>query len=620
MKSSLFPSIVNLARNKLQGPISTQLKNVNVIDLSLNNFIGSIPTQIGEISAIWSISLFGNKIHGPVLESFCQSTNVLQVLDLSNNSLYGTIPRSLGNCKSLIYLNLGQNKLTGSVPKKLELITSLCYLDLNGDQFEGSFPVVLEKFQEMKILKLVGNRFEGRITKFIGDLHHLRILVLASNSFNESIPERVMKLENLQFISLSRNKLSGPIPENLEGLKKMTKTQNQTTILGYYYSLKFTGALLEIVTKGQTRFLVSVYSYNTGFDVSSNALTVFTVPLHFYLLKIHSATFGIIATILSSVGIMSDEMKEIKEILCESIHGIQKGDQGKGNSISEGAEIYTPSGNPMIWSTSVSTGNPPGFQHQLAIIMVFKIPNNSKLHHHNGSLTCLTKVEFPHFDGTNLRTWMYKADQFFAYDDTPVVQKVREATLHFDDIAIEWHLFYLKSRLYLQFPTWEEYIYVLMDRFGGEYEDPMAEFKLVKQHGTVKEYMKECDRIMARLNILPEHAISGFITGLKMDIGFVLKSYRPFTLPHAYQLARNIESQFQAQVRVSRNHMTSDGGSFKKGGYSATLARIMGSKKKPAISFNKERSKRMTQAEISEKRQKGYVFSVIKSSYLVTNV
>ncbi|PHT82503.1 hypothetical protein T459_15518 [Capsicum annuum] len=129
----------------------------------------------------------------------------MKVLDLSNNSLYGIIPRSLGNCKSLIYLNLGQNKPTGSVPEELECITSLRYLDLNGDQFEGYFPVVLEKFQELEILKLAGNRFEGRIPKFIGDLHHLRILVLASNSFNESIPEGVMKLENLQFISLSRN-------------------------------------------------------------------------------------------------------------------------------------------------------------------------------------------------------------------------------------------------------------------------------------------------------------------------------------------------------------------------------------------------------------------------------
>ncbi|KAM3345388.1 hypothetical protein P3S68_025097 [Capsicum galapagoense] len=273
MKSSLFPSIVNLARNKLQGPIPTQLENVNVIDLSLNNFVGSIPAQVGEIPAIRSISLSGNKIDGPIPESFCQSTNVLQVLQLSNNSLSGIIPRSLGNCKSLIYLNLGQNKLTGSVPEELERVTSLRCLDLNGNEFEGSFPTVIEKFQELEILNLAGNRFKGRIPKFIGDLNHLRILVLASNSFNESIPEGVMKLENLQFITLSRNKLSSPIPEKLEGLKKMTKTQNQTTILGYYYSLKFTGAQLEIVTKGQTRFLVSVYSYNTGFDVSSYALT-----------------------------------------------------------------------------------------------------------------------------------------------------------------------------------------------------------------------------------------------------------------------------------------------------------------------------------------------------------
>ncbi|KAM3268370.1 hypothetical protein P3S67_031311 [Capsicum chacoense] len=273
MKSSLFPSTVNLARNKLEGPIPTQLENVNVIDLSLNNFVGSIPSQIGEIPAIRSITLSGNKIHGPIPESLCQSTNVLQVLDLSNNSLSGTIPHSLGNCKSLIYLSLGQNMLTGSVREELERITSLRYLDLNGNEFEGSFPTVIEKFQELEILNLAGNRFKGRIPKFIGDLHHLRILVLASNSFNESIPEGVMKLENLQFISLSRNKLSGTIPENFEGLKKMTKTQNQTTILGYYYSLKFTGAQLEIVTKGQARFHVSVYSYNTGFDVSSNALS-----------------------------------------------------------------------------------------------------------------------------------------------------------------------------------------------------------------------------------------------------------------------------------------------------------------------------------------------------------
>ncbi|KAK4353398.1 hypothetical protein RND71_028916 [Anisodus tanguticus] len=274
LKSSLFPTIVNLARNKLRGPIPTQLENVNVIDLSLNNFVGTIPTRIGEVPGIRSISLSGNKIHGPIPESLCQpTTNVLQVIDLSNNSLSGTIQRNLGNCKSLIYLNLGQNKLTGSIRKELEPVTSLRYLDLNGNQFEGSFPRVIENFQDLEILNLAGNRFEGRIPNFIGELHNLRILVLAANTFNELIPEGLMKLENLQYIGLANNNLSGPIPDNLDGLKMMTKRQNEATILGYVYSLKFTGAQLEIVTKGQTHWLESVYSYNTGFDVSSNSLT-----------------------------------------------------------------------------------------------------------------------------------------------------------------------------------------------------------------------------------------------------------------------------------------------------------------------------------------------------------
>ncbi|KAM3309438.1 hypothetical protein P3S67_011182 [Capsicum chacoense] len=264
---SNFTSLVvlNFANNSLSGAIPQWLFNLpalSILALPMNNFKGFIPpmihlksslfpTIVGEAPGIRSISLSGNKIHGSIPESFCHASNILQVLDLSNNSLSGTIQRYLGNYKSLIYLNLGQNKLTVSVPEELEHITSLRYLDLNGNQFEGSFPAVIENFQDLEILNLAGNRFEGKIPKFIGDLRSLRILVLESNSFNESIPEGLMNLENLQYIGLSRNNLSGPIPENLDGLKMM----------------------LEIVTKGQTHWLESVYSYNTGFDLSSNVLT-----------------------------------------------------------------------------------------------------------------------------------------------------------------------------------------------------------------------------------------------------------------------------------------------------------------------------------------------------------
>ncbi|KAG5605633.1 hypothetical protein H5410_027125 [Solanum commersonii] len=90
-------------------------------------------------------------------------------------------------------------------------------------------------------------------------------------------------------------------------------------------------------------------------------------------------------------------------------------------------------------------------------------------------------------------------------------------------------------------------------RFGGD-EDPIFEFKLVKQHGSVKDYQKEFDRIMTRKNILPEHAISGFITGLKPKVGFTVKNHRPFTLPQVYQLARNTESQLLHLLEVDKEH------------------------------------------------------------------
>lgn len=50
------------------------------------------------------------------------------------------------------------------------------------------------------------------------------------------------------------------------------------------------------------------------------------------------------------------------------------------------------------------------------------------------------------------------------------------------------HLDYLKRRVYLPYPTWEEYAYASIDRFRFEYVDHMVELKLVKQIGMVDEH------------------------------------------------------------------------------------------------------------------------------------
>jgi len=57
--------------------------------------------------------------------------------------------------------------------------------------------------------------------------------------------------------------------------------------------------------------------------------------------------------------------------------------------------------------------------------------------------TRLLKVDFPHFDGSKLKEWLYKCHQFFSIDETSEDTKVRLAAIHFDGIALQWHLNYM---------------------------------------------------------------------------------------------------------------------------------------------------------------------------------
>lgn len=53
------------------------------------------------------------------------------------------------------------------------------------------------------------------------------------------------------------------------------------------------------------------------------------------------------------------------------------------------------------------------------------------------TMTMMTKLEFPRFNGTNLRAWMCKVEHFFSFDGVECTQRVKVASIDFDDIAID---------------------------------------------------------------------------------------------------------------------------------------------------------------------------------------
>ncbi|PHT36526.1 hypothetical protein CQW23_24226 [Capsicum baccatum] len=98
--------------------------------------------------------------------------------------------------------------------------------------------------------------------------------------------------------------------------------------------------------------------------------------------------------------------------------------------------------------------------------------------HHNSNshgnyFTKYSRLEFPRFSGQDLRTWLYKVDQFFSMDEVPFEQRVKVASIHFDGEAIAWHGAYMRCRNSVVDPTWTEYVISLNERFGDGFEDPM---------------------------------------------------------------------------------------------------------------------------------------------------
>ncbi|KAG0566479.1 hypothetical protein KC19_7G067000 [Ceratodon purpureus] len=210
--------------NNLTGPIPnmTNLRHLEVLDMSYNSFTGAFPE--------W--------IEG--------SRDTLRVLELSQNRLEGTLPSWLSSFTSLQIMNLGGNLLTGSIPEDLSKLTTMTEtggndtvlwtdqvvvtasgkalnfdiitintksFDFNGNKLTGHIPTELGSLQGLIYLSLAGCNLTGTIPAQLANLTNLETLDLSSNQLDGPIPSQLdTGLHALQFLNLTNNNLSGPIP------------------------------------------------------------------------------------------------------------------------------------------------------------------------------------------------------------------------------------------------------------------------------------------------------------------------------------------------------------------------------------------------------------------------
>ncbi|KAL8144068.1 hypothetical protein V2J09_017100 [Rumex salicifolius] len=181
----------------------------------------------------------------------------------------------------------------------------------------------------------------------------------------------------------------------------------------------------------------------------------------------------------------------------------------------------------------------------------------------NALSTRLTKIDFPKFDGTLIKEWIYRCEQFFMIDNTAPELKVRLASIHLEGKALQWHHTYIHTR-FERFPSWPEYVIDISSRFGPLYDDPLVDLVNLKQAtDSVDDFLDKFECALTRLHLPIAHALSVFLANLSPHLQLHVRQFKPTTLADAARVAKLHESS----IALAPQKITKPFSPFQKSAY-----------------------------------------------------
>ncbi len=194
---------------------------VTRIYLEVNNLVGTIPSELANLTYLRDFDLEGNQLTGTIPPELGSLANLLY-FDLQSNQLTGTIPSELGNLANLRFLRLSDNQLSGGIPADLGNLAKLESLQLEKNQLTGGIPSTLGNLVNMDhIFDLSDNPLGGSIPPELGKLNKLQQLEVNRCQLSGEVPAELGNLAALHVLVLAGNPLSGSLPRNLMNIPQL---------------------------------------------------------------------------------------------------------------------------------------------------------------------------------------------------------------------------------------------------------------------------------------------------------------------------------------------------------------------------------------------------------------
>ena len=174
-------------------------------------------------------------------EGVTVTDEAITALNLSGFGLKGQLPPQIGELTALKSLSLGSNpNLTGPLPKEIGTLVNLTTLMAVTTGLEGPLPPEMGNLNKLTNLQLNNNQISGTIPKEWGGMTALNNFEMFNTKISGPIPSEIFTgWKNLATFLMNNNpNLTGSLPE---GLGNMTTTQTRFNI--HLYECNFTGGI-----------------------------------------------------------------------------------------------------------------------------------------------------------------------------------------------------------------------------------------------------------------------------------------------------------------------------------------------------------------------------------------
>lgn len=200
--------------------VTVQEGRVTNLDLTNSGLTGTLPSEIGDLTALINLSLVFNSISGNLPAEIGQMSS-LQVLNLGNNDISGLIPQEIGNATALREIYISNNAFEGAIPESIGNLTELYALQASNMQLSGSIPASLWNLTNLNNIIIINNQLSGEIPAEIGNLVDIDLIWINGNQFTGTIPASIGNLTLLRELRIENNEFSGFLPTEFSSLTNL---------------------------------------------------------------------------------------------------------------------------------------------------------------------------------------------------------------------------------------------------------------------------------------------------------------------------------------------------------------------------------------------------------------